>query len=345
MKRARSGKKWVGIIFLFIGFIMLSRQLGVFVPDWVISWPMALIGIGLITGSKHRFRNPGSFILLLVGGIFLLDEIFENIELNDFAWPLVIMAIGLYLIVGKRHHNFKQVNADPKSQPKAEMHDWDKRVYEDKNVVVGVSSEPTGTDEEKAFGFEGAGSGNVSGNATGNATGGATGDATSDATGKSTNNTTGNTTGYTTGRVTDYTAGNAASDASGKADRYEGRDRYESYAGPEDYLDTVSVFGGVKKNIVSKNFRGGEITTIMGGAEINLIQSDIHGTVILDVTQLFGGTKIIVPQQWKISAEMVALFGGIEDRRPVMPGAIPSDEKVLVIKGTSIFGGIDIRSY
>ena len=328
MKRARSGKKWVGIIFLFIGFIMLSRQLGVFVPDWVISWPMALIVIGLITGSKHRFRNPGSFILLLVGGIFLLDEIFENIELNDFAWPLVIMAIGLYLIVGKRHHNFKQVNADPKSQPKAEMHDWDKRVYEDKNVVVGVSSEPTGTDEEKAFGFEGAGSGNLSGNATGN--------------GNATNNTTGNTTGYTTGRATDYTAGNAASDASGKAGR---SDRYEGYAGPEDYLDTVSVFGGVKKNIVSKNFRGGEITTIMGGAEINLIQSDIHGTVILDVTQLFGGTKIIVPQQWKISAEMVALFGGIEDRRPVMPGAIPSDEKVLVIKGTSIFGGIDIRSY
>ncbi len=307
MKRARSGKKWVGIIFLFIGFIMLSRQLGVFVPDWVISWPMALIVIGLITGSKHRFRNPGSFILLLVGGIFLLDEIFENIELNDFAWPLVIMAIGLYLIVGKRHHNFKPVNGGPKGQHKADQQEWDKRVYDDKDDTMSINAEPKASDEGRAFDFEQADTENVTGDATGNTTG--------------------------------------KSDHDDQHDRYKGYTGYEGYPGPEDYLDTVSVFGGVKKNIVSKNFRGGEITTIMGGAEINLIQSDIHGTVILDVTQLFGGTKIIVPQQWKISAEMVALFGGIEDRRPVMPGAIPSDEKVLVIKGTSIFGGIDIRSY
>ncbi|MXV14182.1 LiaF transmembrane domain-containing protein [Hufsiella ginkgonis] len=112
----------------------------------------------------------------------------------------------------------------------------------------------------------------------------------------------------------------------------------------EDYIDTVSVFGAVKKNMVSKNFKGGEIVNFMGGAEINLIQADFQGRIELDVTQVFGGCKIIVPPHWQIHSEMAAIFGGVEDKRPLHPDSAISD-KVLVIKGTSIFGGIDIRSF
>ncbi len=45
----------------------------------------------------------------------------------------------------------------------------------------------------------------------------------------------------------------------------------------EDYIDAVTVFGGVKKNILSKNFRGGDVTTFMGGTELNLTHADIQG--------------------------------------------------------------------
>jgi predicted membrane protein len=84
----------------------------------------------------------------------------------------------------------------------------------------------------------------------------------------------------------------------------------------------------------------------MGGAEIVLTQSDLNSSrVELEITQVFGGTKIIVPPHWKVSSDLVAIFGGIEDRRPLMSNQAISDEKHLVIKGTSIFGGIDIRSY
>ncbi len=278
-EKRRAGKKWVGIVFLIIGLIMLSRQLGFSIPHWVTSWPMLLIIIGLITGRKQQFRNPGSYVLILIGGIFLLDKIFEGVDLHDFAIPVVIMGIGLYLIVGRRQHTFNKPN--PQFQPDNDnKHDWDKRVYSEEADPI-VDKDPVQPTEEQA----------------------------------------------------QYQNSSSSSSSS-----------YANFAS-DDYLDTVSVFGGVKKNIVSKNFRGGEITTIMGGAEINFIQADIHGRVILDVTQLFGGTKIIVPQQWKVSSEMVALFGGIEDRRPIMHGAVPSEDKVLVIKGTSIFGGIDIRSF
>jgi len=111
----------------------------------------------------------------------------------------------------------------------------------------------------------------------------------------------------------------------------------------EDRIESVSIFSGIKKNIVSKNFKGGEIVNFFGGSEINLMQADINGRIQLEVVQVFGGTKIIVPANWTVHSEMVAIFGGIEDKRP--PQLNPASDKVLVIQGTSIFGGIDIKSF
>ena len=101
--------------------------------------------------------------------------------------------------------------------------------------------------------------------------------------------------------------------------------------------------GVLKKNIISKNFRGGEIVNIMGGADINLMQADIQGPVVLEVVQIFGGTKIIVPAHWKVHPEMAAVFGGVEDQRFTYTTA-PDDTRTLYIKGTSIFGGNTIKS-
>jgi predicted membrane protein len=111
----------------------------------------------------------------------------------------------------------------------------------------------------------------------------------------------------------------------------------------EDYLNAVSIFGGVKKNIVSKKFKGGEVINFFGGSELNLMQADIQGRVKLEVTQVFGGTKIIIPSNWSIHSEMVAIFGGIEDKR--LQNVEVNPDKVLIIDGTSVFGGIDIRSF
>jgi predicted membrane protein len=112
----------------------------------------------------------------------------------------------------------------------------------------------------------------------------------------------------------------------------------------DDHLDALSVFGGVKKIIFSKNFQGGEIVNIFGGAELDLTQADISGRVYIDVTQIFGGTKIIVPAHWMIISDMAAVFAGFDDKR-IRTNAPLDNNKVLVLKGISVFGGIDIRSY
>jgi predicted membrane protein len=112
----------------------------------------------------------------------------------------------------------------------------------------------------------------------------------------------------------------------------------------DDYLDAVSVFGGVNKTILSKNFRGGEIVNIFGGAELDFTQADINGRVVIDITQIFGGTKIIVPSNWQVVSDLAAVFAGVDDKR-IRSTASPNNDKVLVLTGTSIFAGVDIRSY
>jgi len=105
----------------------------------------------------------------------------------------------------------------------------------------------------------------------------------------------------------------------------------------------VTIFSSVKKKVFSKNFKGGDVVSIFGGAEINLSQADFNGTIAIEVVQIFGGTKLIIPPHWQIRSEMVAIFGGIEDKRP--PQMHYDEDKVVVLNGTTFFGGIEIKSY
>jgi predicted membrane protein len=112
-----------------------------------------------------------------------------------------------------------------------------------------------------------------------------------------------------------------------------------------DYLDVSSVFGNVKKTVISKEFKGGEVNCVFGGSEINLTQADIVGRVELEVNVVFGGARIIVPAHWEIKSELTAVLGGAEDKRQNINIINKDPNKFLVLRGTALFGGIEILSY
>jgi len=112
-----------------------------------------------------------------------------------------------------------------------------------------------------------------------------------------------------------------------------------------DYLDDVSIFGGGTKRYSSQNLKGGNITAIFGGSEIDLTTANMstEGTVI-DVFAMFGGTKFIIPGSWQVKSEAVSLFGGLTDKRHIKPTDEVAD-KTFLIKGLVLFGGIEIKNY
>lgn len=113
-----------------------------------------------------------------------------------------------------------------------------------------------------------------------------------------------------------------------------------------DTIDEVSIFSGSEKQITSKNFRGGKITSIFGGSEINLTKAELStGRNQLEVFYMFGGSTIIVPPDWDVRIDVVAIFGGFSDKRYHQKVVASDYNKQIVVKGLVIFGGGEIKSY
>ncbi len=112
----------------------------------------------------------------------------------------------------------------------------------------------------------------------------------------------------------------------------------------QDVIDIVAVFAGNHQVVYSKSFRGGSAVAVFGGADINLVQADFEDTIVIDVTAVFGGIKLIVPQNWEVKSNITPIFGGLDDKRvPFVPDG--EKRKILVIQGLALFGGVEIKNY
>ena len=85
----------------------------------------------------------------------------------------------------------------------------------------------------------------------------------------------------------------------------------EGEVNKNDFLDETAIFGGRNMSLVSEQFRGGKITSIFGGSKINLLYCKPVEGCVIDVATIFGGTKIIVPENWNVKTEVVSIFGGL----------------------------------
>ena len=109
----------------------------------------------------------------------------------------------------------------------------------------------------------------------------------------------------------------------------------------EDHLYTTAVFGGIKKTILSKDFKGGKINNLFGGTELDFTNADLTGSAILDISQAFGEVTITVPKDWRVETDLSQLFAVVDDYRSSITKSKNSD-KILVIKGVSICAGVEI---
>ena len=92
----------LGAIIVVIGSLFLIDQFNLpFIPDWLFSWPIILIGFGIYTGSRHNFQNKSWFILVLLGLAFLLEN--SGLFLSEAIWPGFLILLGLFIIFRNSH--------------------------------------------------------------------------------------------------------------------------------------------------------------------------------------------------------------------------------------------------
>jgi hypothetical protein len=109
-------------------------------------------------------------------------------------------------------------------------------------------------------------------------------------------------------------------------------------------MDDVAIFGGSKRRVIG-DFRGGRITAIFGGVELDLRQANMPADAAeLEVAAIFGGADIRVPEQWSVVAECPGIFGGFSDRSHQPDPLQNPRPKRLIIKGAAVFGGVDVKN-
>ena len=117
--------------------------------------------------------------------------------------------------------------------------------------------------------------------------------------------------------------------------------------GPEPVGEVLSEFafmGGGERVVHSQNFRGGEVTAILGGFDIDLRGAAIAGdSATIEIFALWGGVELKVPEDWNVSVAGVPILGGISNTtRGRSDGS--SSGKTLIIKGTAIMGGVEVKN-
>jgi predicted membrane protein len=112
-----------------------------------------------------------------------------------------------------------------------------------------------------------------------------------------------------------------------------------------DYFDDFVIFGGREVYVDSHNFYGGRSTSVFGGTEYDLRQTNLsQNGAVIDCLTVFGGCGFKVPPDWTVKNEVTAIFGAFTDKRGAMLNhVIPDPSKTLIIKGFAAFGGVEVK--
>ncbi len=112
-----------------------------------------------------------------------------------------------------------------------------------------------------------------------------------------------------------------------------------------DYLNETYIFGGGNLHVVSDNFKGGKISAIFGGGQIDLRDAILSNEKrpFLKIDMIFGGVEIIVPSDWNVIIKSNSIFGGFGSKRNGIHYAQIDKNKEIVIIANAIFGGGEIK--
>ncbi len=118
-----------------------------------------------------------------------------------------------------------------------------------------------------------------------------------------------------------------------------------SNAAGTEFIDEVNIFSGSNKKISIKNFKGGRITSIFGGSELDLMEAGLSSeTNIIEIFNMFGGSALYIPSDWVVINNVTAILGGFSDKRNVAATNQGDPKNILIIKGFVMFGGGEIKT-
>ena len=99
-------------------------------------------------------------------------------------------------------------------------------------------------------------------------------------------------------------------------------------------------FSSLDVDMSGEKFEGLELNASFGGIECDLRNAYFEKDAVINVSAIFGGIDIIVPDNINIKKNCTCIFGGVSDSKHKNS----KDNSInLYISGTCLFGGVEIK--
>jgi predicted membrane protein len=108
----------------------------------------------------------------------------------------------------------------------------------------------------------------------------------------------------------------------------------------DDVVDITAILGGFERRITTPNFKGGEVTAVMGGCALDMRGSQIETEAVINVFVMWGGITIKCPPDWTVVLHGTPIMGGFTEKTTPPP----DNSKRLIVRGHAIMGGVEVRN-
>lgn len=99
-----------------------------------------------------------------------------------------------------------------------------------------------------------------------------------------------------------------------------------------------AVFSGCDMSCEGEVFEGAELTAVFGGVDCDLRNAIIEKDCAVQVSAIFGGIDIFVPDNINVKVSSNSIFGGVSNKT-----AVHQNAPTLYVRGTCMFGGVEIK--
>jgi len=93
---------------------------------------------------------------------------------------------------------------------------------------------------------------------------------------------------------------------------------------------------------MTNEFKGGEITCVMGSVEIDMRRSTLSETGgILSLSTVMGNIELFIPQDWNIFVKTEVVLGNVEN---TTINKFDIDQPYIELRASAVMGNIEIRN-
>jgi len=114
----------------------------------------------------------------------------------------------------------------------------------------------------------------------------------------------------------------------------------------DDYQEYWATFSGVREEFDGKKFADCRLEAVFGSIVLDLTGANMPAESVVKVSAIFGGAKIIVPDDVAVEVNSNSIFGGVENKHGKASKSESEDKKdgkTLYIDATAVFGGVEIK--